>query len=42
MEQEKLFYTMNKRDRKEHRKDKEDVDGGFHVDNRWADAEGAA
>ena len=40
-EPDKLYYTMSRRERKEQNKDKQEKDGGFHVDNRWADEEDA-
>lgn len=41
-EPDKLYYTMSRRERKEQNKDKQEKDGGFHVDNRWANEEDAA
>jgi hypothetical protein len=41
-EPDKLYYTMSRRERKEQNKEKQDQEGGFHVDNRWAKEEDTA
>jgi hypothetical protein len=35
MAEEKLFYTLGRRQRAELNKQKPEGDGGFHTDTRW-------